>query len=91
VREQDGSERDIDLHEGDFFVVPKGVEHKPVAAEEVLAPPFCVSRQRDEPHLPPSLFHTSCAQCHVMLLEKRGVLNTGNVRSQHTVDDLQRL
>jgi hypothetical protein len=30
-------------------------------------------------------------QCHVMLLEKRGVLNTGNVRSQHTVDNLQRL
>lgn len=25
----------IDLHEGEFLVVPKGVEHRPVAEEEV--------------------------------------------------------
>jgi mannose-6-phosphate isomerase-like protein (cupin superfamily) len=42
VRERDGSERDIDLHEGDFFVVPKGVEHKPVAAEEVHSFHLCL-------------------------------------------------
>jgi len=27
-------ERDIHLEEGEFFIVPKGVEHMPVAAEE---------------------------------------------------------
>ena len=26
---------DVELGEGEFFIVPKGVEHKPVAAEEV--------------------------------------------------------
>jgi len=31
-------DRDVDLEEGEFFVVPRGVEHSPVAAElcEVL-------------------------------------------------------
>jgi mannose-6-phosphate isomerase-like protein (cupin superfamily) len=28
-------EKVIDLHEGEFLVVPKGVEHRPVAEEEV--------------------------------------------------------
>ena len=28
-------DRDIDLHEGEFFIVPRGVEHRPVAEEEV--------------------------------------------------------
>ena len=28
-------ERDVVLHEGEMFVVPRGVEHKPVAEEEV--------------------------------------------------------
>jgi mannose-6-phosphate isomerase-like protein (cupin superfamily) len=28
-------DRDITLREGEFFVVPRGVEHKPVALEEV--------------------------------------------------------
>ena len=28
-------DRDITLDEGEFFVVPRGVEHKPVALEEV--------------------------------------------------------
>ena len=27
--------RDVDLKRGEFFVVPKGVEHKPVARKEV--------------------------------------------------------
>lgn len=27
-------EREIELDEGEFFIVPKGVEHKPVANEE---------------------------------------------------------
>ena len=31
IRLRDG---DVDLSEGEFFVVPRGVEHCPVAAEE---------------------------------------------------------
>jgi len=27
-------DRDVELNEGEFFVVPRGVEHQPVAAEE---------------------------------------------------------
>jgi mannose-6-phosphate isomerase-like protein (cupin superfamily) len=39
------------IEEGEFIVVPHGVEHRPVAREEV----------------------------HIMLIEPRGTLNTGNV------------
>lgn len=28
-------DRAVDLHEGEFIIVPRGVEHRPVAAEEV--------------------------------------------------------
>ena len=28
-------DRDVVLEEGEFFIVPRGVEHKPVAEEEV--------------------------------------------------------
>lgn len=38
------------LNEGQILVVPKGVEHKPVANNE----------------------------CHIMLIEPKGVVNTGN-------------
>jgi mannose-6-phosphate isomerase-like protein (cupin superfamily) len=41
---------DVHLREGDLFVVPRGVEHQPFAAEEA----------------------------HVLLLEPRGTLNTGD-------------
>jgi mannose-6-phosphate isomerase-like protein (cupin superfamily) len=34
-RDGDGRECAIDLHEGEFLIVPRGVEHRPVAAEEV--------------------------------------------------------
>jgi mannose-6-phosphate isomerase-like protein (cupin superfamily) len=27
--------RSIDLHEGEFLIVPRGIEHRPVASEEV--------------------------------------------------------
>ncbi len=30
-----GEERAIDLREGEFLIVPRGVEHRPAAAEEV--------------------------------------------------------
>ena len=29
LRDADGSERTVSLHQGDVFVVPKGIEHKP--------------------------------------------------------------
>ena len=56
-------DRDIHLGEGEFVVIPKGVEHLPVAEEEV----------------------------HVVLIEPKSTLNTGNVRNERTVSDLQRI
>ena len=56
-------DRDVALGEGELFVVPKGVEHMPVAPEE----------------------------CHVLLLERRGTLNTGNLRNARTVERLERV
>ena len=50
---------DVWLDEGEFVVIPKGVEHLPVAEEEV----------------------------HVMLLEPKSTVNTGNVQSERTVED----
>ena len=46
------------IEPGEFIVVPKGVEHRPVAYEEV----------------------------HVILIEPAGTLNTGNIRSERTVE-----
>jgi len=44
------------LNEGEMFVVPKGVEHRPVAGEE----------------------------CHILLVEPAGTINTGDVTSERT-------
>ena len=46
----------VDLKEGDLYVVPKGVEHKPFAENE----------------------------CKIMLVEPRGVINTGDVADERT-------
>lgn len=56
-------EREIELNEGEFAVVPKGVEHLPIAAEEV----------------------------HVLLIEPKSTLNTGNVIESRTIADLERI
>lgn len=56
-------ERDIQLEEGEFIIIPHGVEHMPVADEEV----------------------------HVMLLEPKSTLNTGNVRNERTLPELERV
>jgi mannose-6-phosphate isomerase-like protein (cupin superfamily) len=56
-------ERTITIEEGEFLVVPRGVEHRPVAQEEV----------------------------HLLLFEPASTLNTGNVRSERTVEQLERL
>lgn len=54
---------DINLEEGEFAVIPKGVEHKPVAEEEA----------------------------HILLLEPKTTLNTGNVQNEKTVSRLERI
>lgn len=56
-------DQDIQLGEGEFFIVPKGVEHMPVADEEA----------------------------HVLMLEPKTVLNTGDKITDQTVTDLDRL
>ena len=47
----------VQLNEGEMFVVPKGMEHKPVAE----------------------------AECHILLVEPAGTVNTGDVVSEKTV------
>lgn len=54
---------DLALNEGEFVIVPKGVEHMPVAEEEVW----------------------------VVLLEPKSTLNTGNVRNERTVENLEKI
>ena len=49
----------IELKEGEMLVVPKGIEHKPIAESE----------------------------CKVMLVEPRGVVNTGGSDSELTADN----
>jgi mannose-6-phosphate isomerase-like protein (cupin superfamily) len=51
------------VNEGEFVIVPHGVEHLPVADEEV----------------------------HILLLEPKSTLNTGNVVNERTVSELERL
>jgi len=48
---------------GEFLIVPRGVEHLPVADEEV----------------------------HIILLEPKTTLNTGNVTNERTVRELERI
>ncbi len=56
-------ERDVEVQEGEMLIVPRGVEHLPVAAEEV----------------------------HVLMFEPKSTLNTGNLRNERTVAELERL
>ncbi|HWT00411.1 MAG TPA: cupin domain-containing protein [Pyrinomonadaceae bacterium] len=56
-------DRDIRLEEGEFVIIPRGVEHLPVADEEA----------------------------HVLLLEPKSTLNTGNVTNERTVPELQHI
>ena len=46
----------VSLNEGELYVVPKGVEHKPVAE----------------------------AECHILLIEPAGTVNTGDVVDDKT-------
>jgi len=56
-------DREAVVREGEFVIVPRGVEHCPVADEEV----------------------------HIVLIEPRTTLNTGNVRNEKTVTQLERI
>ncbi len=56
-------DRDIWLDEGEFTIIPKGVEHLPVADEEA----------------------------HVLFLEPKSTLNTGNVQNERTVTDVKQI
>ncbi|MGZ3621930.1 MAG: cupin domain-containing protein [Ktedonobacteraceae bacterium] len=56
-------DQDIFLEEGEFVIIPRGVEHLPIAKDEV----------------------------HVLLLEPKTTLNTGNIGNERTVLDLERI
>jgi mannose-6-phosphate isomerase-like protein (cupin superfamily) len=49
----------VKLDEGEMYVVPKGIEHKPTAEHE----------------------------CHILLIEPAGTLNTGDVGGEMTKQD----
>ena len=51
------------IREGEFVIVPRGVEHCPLADEEV----------------------------HIVLIEPKSTLNTGNVTNERTVAHLERI
>ena len=57
MRLKDG---DLRIGEGELIIIPRGVEHCPVAEEEA----------------------------HILLFEPKSTLNTGNVRSEKTVEKL---
>jgi len=56
IRLRDG---DVRVGPGEFVVIPRGVDHLPIAAQEV----------------------------HVLLIEPKTTLNTGNARNDRTVAD----
>jgi mannose-6-phosphate isomerase-like protein (cupin superfamily) len=56
-------DRDLQVEEGEFVIIPRGIEHLPIAKDEV----------------------------HVLLLEPKSTLNTGNVESARTVATLDRI
>lgn len=51
-------DRDLTIRAGEFAIIPRGVQHMPVAAEEV----------------------------HILLLEPKTTLNTGNVQNERSVE-----
>jgi len=56
-------EKDISIGEGEFVIIPKGVEHMPVADQEV----------------------------HVVLIEPKSTLNTGDKKNERTLTELKRI
>jgi mannose-6-phosphate isomerase-like protein (cupin superfamily) len=56
-------DREAVVREGELVIVPRGVEHCPVADEEV----------------------------HIVLIEPKSTLNTGNITNERTVAQLERI
>ena len=56
-------DREAVVREGEFVIVPRGLEHCPVADEEV----------------------------HIVLIEPKSTLNTGNLINERTVTQLERI
>jgi len=56
-------DKDIVLNKNEFFIIPKGIEHKPVARDEVL----------------------------VMMFEPMSTINTGNIESDITIKDIEKI
>jgi len=55
--------KDISLSEGELVIIPKGIEHMPVADEEA----------------------------HVVLIEPKSTINTGNIRDERTITKLKKI
>jgi mannose-6-phosphate isomerase-like protein (cupin superfamily) len=51
----------VNIIEGEMIVVPRGIEHKPIAHKE----------------------------CHILLIELAGTINTGNTRDPKTIESLE--
>lgn len=56
-------DQDILLEEGEFVIIPRGIDHLPIAEEEA----------------------------HVLLLEPKTTLNTGNTQNERTVINLEHI
>lgn len=56
-------DKEVKLEEGEFIIVPRGVEHLPIAGSET----------------------------HVILLEPKTTLNTGNINNERTVAKLNQI
>ncbi|MFA6848948.1 MAG: cupin domain-containing protein [Selenomonadaceae bacterium] len=56
-------EKDVKVLEGECIVIPRGIEHMPIAKKEV----------------------------HVMLMEAKTTLNTGNIVNERTVENLEKI
>ena len=56
-------DQDIYLDEGELAIIPRGIEHMPVAEEEV----------------------------HILLIEPKSTLNTGNLQNERTVNEPERI
>jgi mannose-6-phosphate isomerase-like protein (cupin superfamily) len=56
-------DKSVLLEQGEFIVVPRGVEHRPVAEQE----------------------------CWIMLFEPASTLNTGNVKNEFTLLELEKI
>lgn len=59
IRES-GVERELTIRPGEYVIIPRGVEHRPIADEEV----------------------------HLVMVEPKTTLNTGNIRDERTREEL---